>query len=346
MTLDDAHVQLFDDAQISINRSRLDTPHVLSAPFWGELRVFLAVAKAKSFSGAAEQLNMSTPTVSRQVRRLQDVIGSQLFVTTQNSIQLTPKGVELAKLLSLLDERLFEISRDLAAENRETEGYVRVSATEALAGLFIAPAMSAFNTRYPGIHLHIQNPSNMTNFKENNTDIMVSFMPAGGAVTSQPCGWVHLVPVVGRAYIERYGMPTRDNLDSHLFLDTEYYKGKTPIWQPWQEAVARGVVAHDCDNSFAYGFLIRSGLGIGLLASYALTDSELVPVDLGIHIAIRLNLLALTERLQSRPVRLVYDWLAEVFSPGNGWFGPDLDLGQLPKSTLEPVVQSVLQETD
>lgn len=336
----------FDDAQISINRSRLDSPHVLSAPFWGELRVFLAVAKAKSFSGAAEHLNMSTPTVSRQVRRLQDVIGSQLFVTTQNSIQLTPKGVELAKLLSVLDERLFAISRDLAVENRDTEGHVRVSATEALTGLFIAPAMAAFNARYPGIHLHVQNPSNMTNFKENTTDIMLSFLPGSGAVTTQPCGWVHLIPAAGRAYIEQYGMPTPDNLEAHLFLDTEYYKAKSPIWQPWQDAVARGTVAHDCDNSFAYGFLIRSGLGIGLLASYALTDPELVPIDLGIHIPLRLNLLALTERLQSRPVRVVYEWLAEVFSPASGWFSPDLDLSHLPKATLQPVVESVLANKD
>jgi DNA-binding transcriptional LysR family regulator len=345
MLMDDEPIQPFDDGQTTLNRSLLDNPRVLSAPFWGELRIFLAVAKAKSFSGAAEELHMSTPTVSRQVRRLQDVIGSQLFVTTQNSIQLTPKGLELAKLLSVLDERLFAISRDLATENRDAEGTVRVSATEALTGLFVAPAMTAFHARYPGIRLHLQNPSNMTNFKENNTDIMVSFMPGGGAVTTQPCGWVHLIPVASRSYIEQYGMPTRDNLESHTFLDTEYYKGKTPLWQPWQEAVARGTVAHDCDNSFAYGLLIRAGHGIGLLASYALSEATLVPIDLGIHIAVRLHLLAMTERLQSRPVRVVYEWLSDVFGPDSGWFGPGLNLAQLPTETLQPVVKGALLET-
>src|ERR1700743_3184718 len=84
----------FDHTQKDLNRSRLDDPHVLSGPFWGELRVFLAVAKAKSFNRAAEELNMSQPTVSRHVRRLQDVVHSQSIVATQNGVRLTPRGKE------------------------------------------------------------------------------------------------------------------------------------------------------------------------------------------------------------------------------------------------------------
>lgn len=338
----DGPAQPFDPAQKRINRSRLDNPHVLSAPFWAELRVFLAVAKAKSITGAAEELHMSIPTVSRQVRRLQDIIGSQLFITTQNSIRLTQKGEELASMLSTLDERLFEISRDLGLENRETEGHVRVSVTEALAGIFIAPSLRSFSERYPRVHLHLQNPSNLASFKENHTDIMVSFTPASGTIHCQPCGVVHLLPVAGRAYIEQYGLPTRGNLESHFFVDTEYYKGKSGLWESWQNAIARGEVAHDCDNSFAYGLMVKSGLGIGLLASYALADPTIVPLDLGIHITLPIFLLALTERLQSRPVRLVYDWLGEVLGSKSPWFAPELDLSELPKITLEDTVEQIV----
>jgi len=332
----------FDDSQKTINRSRLDNPRLLSAPFWGELRVFLAVAKAKSFSAAADVLRMSTPTVSRQVRRLQDIIGSQLFITTQNSIRLTPKGEELAGVLSLLDERLFEISRDLASENRDAEGVVRVSVTEALAGLFIAPSLRAFGERHPKVQLHLQNPSNLTTFKENQTDIMVSFAPESGSVTAQACGWVHLIPMVGRSYIEQFGMPTRANLDSHLFVDTEYYKGRTGVWQSWQHAVAQGMVAHHCDNSFAYGILIKTGCGIGLLGSYALIDPDLVPLDLDVHIALPIYLLAMTERLKSSPVRLVFDWLADVFGPDSCWFSKEINLSELPKPAHGSLIQNIL----
>src|SRR2546429_8947924 len=89
----------FDEEQQSFNRSPLDDETLLSGQFWGELRVFLAVAKTKSFNRAAEILNTSQPTVSRQVKRLQDIVGSQLFISTPRGVKLTQKGEALAKAL-------------------------------------------------------------------------------------------------------------------------------------------------------------------------------------------------------------------------------------------------------
>jgi hypothetical protein len=66
----------FDEEQQSLNKSPLDDETLLSGQFWGELRVFLAVAKTKSFNRAAEMTNTSQPTVSRQVKRLQDVVAA------------------------------------------------------------------------------------------------------------------------------------------------------------------------------------------------------------------------------------------------------------------------------
>src|SRR5215475_6497057 len=99
-------------------RSPLDNEDILSGQFWGELRVFLAVAKAKSFNRAAEILNTSQPTVSRQVKRLQDMMGSQLFISTPRGVKLTQKGEALAKALSRLDQTLYSITSDLRAESR------------------------------------------------------------------------------------------------------------------------------------------------------------------------------------------------------------------------------------
>jgi DNA-binding transcriptional LysR family regulator len=330
-------------SQQNLNRSPLDDPRVLSGPFWGELRTFLAVAKAKSFNRAADELNISQPTVSRQVKRLQDVIGSQLVIPTQSGITLTEKGKELAASLLALDEKLFEISSDLKAETREAEGLVRVSVTEALAGLFIAPALRKFGEQYPKIHLHIRNPNNLTGFRENQTDIMIGYAPTNQmGVVSRPLGHVHLIPVVTQPYIKRFGIPTRKNLASHFFIDTEYYSAETSIWKDWRSVVSRGVVAHTCDNSFAYGLLVKSGVGIGLLGNYTLADPGAIPLELDVHVALPIHLLALSERLQARPVGLVYDWLSVVFGPSNPWFGPDLNLPSLPRKSLSQTMAQLV----
>src|SRR5271156_203946 len=96
-------MQPFDEEQQSFNKSSLDEETLLSGQFWGELRVFLAVAKTKSFNRAAEITNTSQPTVSRQVKRLQDVVGSQLFIPPPRGVNLPQKGEALPRALSKLD---------------------------------------------------------------------------------------------------------------------------------------------------------------------------------------------------------------------------------------------------
>jgi DNA-binding transcriptional LysR family regulator len=325
----------FDPSQKLLNRSPLDDPHVLSGPFWGELRVFLAVAKAKSFNRAAEELNMSQPTVSRQVRRLQDVIGSQLVVPTQSGITLTARGQELAESLLALDEKLFEISRDLKAETRDAEGLVRVSVTEGLAGIFIAPNLIQFGELYPKIHLHVRNPNSLTSFRDNQSDLMIGYTPSNQAdITSLPLGFLHFIPIVAQSYIKRYGIPTRQNLSAHLFIQSEYYAAQTGLWAPWQAAVARGVIAHYCDNSFVYGLLVKSGGGIGLLGTYCLSDPAAIPLELDVHIRIPMYIHAQAARLAAKPVRIVYDWLSEIFDVSRPWFAPELNLESLPRDLL------------
>ena len=94
---------LFDQSQKDLNRAPLDDRRILSVPFWAELRVFLAVAKAKSFNRAGEELGMSRQTISRDILRLQDLMGAVLLVSSNSGIQLTDRGKELADRLLALD---------------------------------------------------------------------------------------------------------------------------------------------------------------------------------------------------------------------------------------------------
>src|SRR5689334_24886204 len=99
-------VDAFDEEQQAFNKSPLDDEARLSGQFWGELRVFLAVAKTKSFNRAAEITSPTQPTLSRQVKRLQDAVRSKLVVSTPRGVRLTRKGEALAQALSRLDHTL------------------------------------------------------------------------------------------------------------------------------------------------------------------------------------------------------------------------------------------------
>lgn len=298
----------FSEEQESITRTSLEHEQILSGQFWGELRVFLAVAKGKSFNRAAEMLHTSQPTVSRQVKRLQDLMGSQLFVPTQHGVKLTPKGQELATQLSKLDHSLFSLTNDLRAEKQEAEGVVRISITDGLNACFVAPALR----------------------RENQTDLMIGFMPVHATdIVTRKLGCMHFIPIASKSYIQEHGLPTRSNLSRHLFLQSEMYAAATGMWNEWKRIIAAGRVAHYCDNTFAYGMLVKAGLGIGLLGSYTVLEPASVPLELMEPVAVPLYAIALTDRLNSRPVRAAFDWLCGIFGNDNPWFSEEfkLDIG-------------------
>ena len=247
-------------------------------------------------------------------------MGSQLLVASQHGVILTDRGKELADLLISLDEKLFSISQSLGSESKEAAGVVQFSSTEAMAGLFIVPMLREFTAEHSSITLHIRNITNMLDFRENQSDIVLGFAPSEqDGIKSRPAGVMHLVPYASNEYVKQYGLPSRTNLENHKFVDAEYYSSKTDIWKPWQAALKRGKVAHLCDNSFAYCLAVKEGLGIGLLGNYVLPDQELVPADIDVHVALRMYLLADSERLKSRPVRIVYNWLSTILGEDNQW---------------------------
>lgn len=323
--------------------SPLDSPRVLSGPYWAELRVFLAVAKAKSYSKAAVNLGMSQPTVGRNVKRLQDLLGTQLLIPTATGITLTEEGEQLARSLIEVDERLLSISSGVKAERAGIDGTVRVSITEGLAGLFLVPKMQQFTAQYAQIRVFLQNPINLNIFKDNHCDIMISFLSDESAeIYCAPLGYLHFVPIASQDYIRRHGLPTKDNLDRHLFVDSDFYRGGQNIWSDWQDAVKRGTLLHTSENSFSYALMVRSGLGIGLLGSYALSDPTAVFLDLGIAPRLPMYEYAYKDRLTSRPVKVVFDWLAGIFGAHNALFSSEFDVSSIPREDISWLMSNLV----
>ena len=321
----------FEKTQRSFNRTALEDQTILSGRFWGELRVFLAVAKAKSFNKAAVALNTSQPTVSRQVKRLQDLMGAQLVIPTTHGVELTARGKELAYSLSHLDQTLFSLCQQLSEEKTEIAGLVRISITDGLNALFLAPSLMRFSKQNPHIQLVLKSPANLTDLRETQTDVMLGFSPQQGADLSvRQLGYLHFIPIASRNYIDRNGLPTKANLETHLFVQSEFYSAQSAIWHGWQQAISRGRIAHYCDNSFAYGMLVKAGLGIGLLGSYAVIEPDAVPLEIGVTATVPMFAVALTERLESKPVRVFYEWISDLFSSKNPWFKENIELSNNP----------------
>lgn len=310
----------------TVDRSPLDVAGLLSRPIWKELRTFLAVAKSRSFAEAAAMLHTSGPTVSRDVKRLEAQVSAQLVVSSHSGITLTEQGRALALDLAELDFKLHTLSSNLGREKTEIAGTVTISVTSGLSVAFVAPAVQRLGARYPHIAVDLKDQISFVDFSKNQAEIMLSMAPLPRSdVTSQEVGTLHLIPVAHRRYIEAQGVPSLSRLAQHRFLQCSYYTAAGEPWDRWREIVRAGLPAHSAANSLAYYSFAKSGMGVALLGNYVLIDPDFVPIDLNVHVPIRLYLVALTDRLRSKPVRAVFDWLAGTFAD-NPMFARELTL--------------------
>lgn len=126
-----------------------------------ELRVlqyFLAIAREQSIIRAAESLHLSQPTLSTQIKALEEELGKQLFIRgTKGSrkISLTEEGIILKKRAEEILNLVKKTEREISLSDQIIVGDVYIGAGETDAVRFIAQAAKELSGLYPGIHYHI-----------------------------------------------------------------------------------------------------------------------------------------------------------------------------------------------
>lgn len=123
-----------------------------------ELRVlqyFLAVTREQSISGAAETLHLSQPTLSRQLKEMEEELGKQLMVRGNRHITLTEEGMILRKRAEEIMELIKKAEDEISLSDDRIAGNITVGAGETDGVRFLARAAQTLQKKYPLIHLHI-----------------------------------------------------------------------------------------------------------------------------------------------------------------------------------------------
>ena len=123
-----------------------------------ELRVlqyFLAVTREQSISGAAQALHLSQPTLSRQLRELEEELGKQLFIRGSRRVTLTEEGMLLRKRAEEILELVKKAQAEIALSEDAVAGDVTVGAGETEGVRYLTKAAQAVRAEHPLVHFHI-----------------------------------------------------------------------------------------------------------------------------------------------------------------------------------------------
>ncbi|MGW2659199.1 LysR family transcriptional regulator, partial [Streptomyces sp. NPDC001478] len=121
-----------------------------------QLTYFVAVAETRHFTRAAEEVHVSQPSLSQQIRALENELGAELFSRARGNITLTDAGEALLplarRILADADTARHEV-QELAQLRR---GRVRLGATPSLCTGLLPDVLRAFHDRHPGIQLLLE----------------------------------------------------------------------------------------------------------------------------------------------------------------------------------------------
>ncbi|MFP2895428.1 LysR family transcriptional regulator [Corallococcus sp. 4LFB] len=266
-----------------------------TAPFT-QLQVFLAVARLRSFSGAARELGVSTAAVSQAVRQLEEQLRVVLLTRTTRSVALTDTGRRLVEEAGPAVGQTLTALREVSAQPGEAVGRVRLSVLTAAVPYVIAPVVPTFRARHPRVEVEVVVEDRFVDIVAEGYDAGVRLSEAieRDMVQVRLTDAFRFVVVGSPAYLARHGTPQRpeDLLRHECITFRSQTTGALYPWElergrrNWRVPVRGGVISNDlhllttlaeAGVGLAYAFEpavaepLRTGRLVRVLEAYAPT---------------------------------------------------------------------------
>jgi len=258
------------------------------------LQVFQTVARLLSFTKAAEELHMTQPAVTFQVRQLEEQFNIRLFDRTHNRISLTEAG----KRVHECAERIFELYAEMDNSVRELTGDISgvliLGASTTIAEYMLPALLGDFKAKYPDItiRLKVANTDGIVSQVENNAiDLGVVEAPVNNKnLVVEECRTDHMVLIVPPAHeLAKEDVVPIQRVADYPFICREEGSGTREVMiESMHDA---GVSPADLNIAMELGSLeaikgaVEAGMGVSILSN-ATIQKEL---KLGTLVAVQLD---------------------------------------------------------
>lgn len=239
-----------------------------------QLTVFDAVARHLSFTRASEELYLSQPAVSMQVKQMESAIGLPLFETLGKRIHLTEAGEVMHGYAAKIAEQLAEAQQALDEIKGVEGGRLRVTVATTV-NYFASRLLSTFCQRYPRVQVHLDITNRQTLLRRldaNETDIVLMGQPPEEIdVISQPFMDNPLVVIASpqHTFARKKKKITLAELEQETFLLREPGSGtRTAMHRFFAEHDLKPSSSVEMTSNEAIKQSVEAGLGLGIVSRH------------------------------------------------------------------------------
>lgn len=288
-----------------------------------EMRVFVRVTERRSFTDAAEDLQLPRATVTNAIKRLEQRLGARLLERTTRVVTPTLDGLahyqRCLRLLAELEQA------ETAFKSTTPRGLLRVNLQGSLASRFVVPRLPDFLAAYPEIELHIGEGDRLVDLVREGVDCALRVgVPQDSSMIARRVAQLAQVTVATPAYLAAHGTPASlADLAGHVAVN--YISSATGKPYPLDFMVEGEVKMLTLPSRVSvggaatYAAACLAGLGLAQVPRYRIAR-ELASGLLTVVLPdcppqpLPVNVLYPHSRQPAPRVRLFADWLRELFA--------------------------------
>jgi DNA-binding transcriptional LysR family regulator len=282
---------------------------------WTLVKSFVAVLDAGSLMGAARKLDAQQPTLSRHIAELEAQLGVALFERTGRGMVPTAAALRIAEAAREMEGGAVALRQALDSQRSETEGTVRISASQVVATIVLPPLIAEFQLEESRIQIEVVASDAITNLLRREADIAVRMIrPSQSSLVAKKIANVPIVACAHQSYLERAGTPKRpQDIFKHRLIGGDRNDTIIRGFAEMGYSVTKDSFVVRTDDNLVSGQMIAAGCGIGFAATYNLRHWDgVVPILPMLKIPPLPCWLTVHREIRgSAIVRRVYDYLGE-----------------------------------
>ena len=187
---------------------------------WDDLKLFLAVARAESLSGAGKALRVDPATVGRRVARLEEALGARLFTKSPQGYALTEAGARILAHAEAAELAVTGAAEELRGQDQGLTGQIRLGAPDGCANYLLPQVLAQICDANPGLEVQIVALPRVFNLSKREADMAIAVSrPATGRLTVQKLTDYSLSLAAARDYLAAHPPITRpEDLNGHRII--------------------------------------------------------------------------------------------------------------------------------
>ena len=243
---------------------------------WDKLRIFHAVADAGSLTHAGDALHLSQSAVSRQIRALEESLGTTLFHRHARGLILTEQGELLFDATSTMAKKLDSAAARIRDSEEEVFGELRVTTTVGFGTLWLAPRLVKLYERYPELKIDLLLEERVLDLPMREADVAIRMKePAQADLIRKRLLNIRMRLYATSEYLARSGRPESlaDLRDHRLICQNPATPQVSAGAHLVQQILSNEVHSTLTVNNY-FGVLqgVLNHIGIGVLPDYLTVD--------------------------------------------------------------------------